>query len=47
MEYKAAKIRQNIISFKKKLRNIIESQLEVVDEIEVLDIKTNDGDEVL
>jgi cell division initiation protein len=38
VEFDAARLRKNISLFKKKLRSVIESQLEVVDEIEVLDI---------
>ncbi|MDD2203601.1 MAG: DivIVA domain-containing protein [Bacilli bacterium] len=37
-EYEAAQLRKNISVFKRKLRSVIESQLEVVDEIETLDL---------
>jgi len=37
-EYEAATLRKNILVFKRKLRSVIESQLEVVDEIETLDL---------
>lgn len=37
-EFEAARIRKNISVFKRKLRSVIESQLEVVDEIETLDL---------
>jgi len=37
-EFEAAQLRKNINVFKKKLRTVIESQLEVVDEIETLDL---------
>lgn len=40
IEYEGALLRKNIIMFKKKLRNNLEEQLRMVDEIEVLeDIK--------
>jgi cell division initiation protein len=39
VEFESARLRKNISIFKKKLRSVIESQLEVVDEIEVLDIE--------
>jgi cell division initiation protein len=39
VEYDAARLRKNISVFKRKFRAIIESQLEVVDEIEVLDLE--------
>ena len=38
LEYEASRLRKNISVFKRRLRSIIESQLEVVDEIEVLDL---------
>ncbi len=38
VEYEAARLRKNISVFKKRLRTVIESQLEVVEEIEVLDL---------
>lgn len=37
-EFEAAQLRKNINVFKRKLRSVIESQLEVVDEIETLDL---------
>lgn len=37
-EYEATQLRKNISVFKRKLRSVIESQLEVVDEIETLDL---------
>lgn len=37
-EYEATQLRKNITVFKRKLRSVIESQLEVVDEIETLDL---------
>lgn len=37
-EFEAAQLKKNITVFKKKLRTIIESQLEVVDDIETLDL---------
>lgn len=37
-EYEVSQIRKNISIFKRKLRSVIESQLEVVDEIETLDL---------
>ncbi len=37
-EFEAAQLRKNISVFKKKLRGLIESQLEVVDEIEILEL---------
>ena len=38
IEYQTNTMRKNIITFKNKLRSIIETQLEMVDDIEVLDI---------
>jgi len=37
-EYEANQLRKNISVFKRKLRSVIEAQLEVVDEIETLDL---------
>ncbi|MFA5409775.1 MAG: DivIVA domain-containing protein [Bacilli bacterium] len=37
-EYEASQIRKNISIFKRKLRSVIESQLEVVDDIETLEL---------
>ena len=33
-----AKLKQNIVTFKRRLRNIMESQLELVDDMDHLDI---------
>lgn len=37
MEYQAAVLRKNIISFKRKLRSNLEEQIRMIDDIEVLD----------
>ena len=37
IEYQASLLRKNIIMFKRKLRNNLEEQIKLVDEIEVLD----------
>lgn len=37
-EYEAAQLRKNVTVFKRKLRSVIESQLDMVDDIETLDI---------
>jgi cell division initiation protein len=38
IEYEASTIRKNISVFKRKLRGIIESQLEMIDDIEIIDL---------
>lgn len=40
VEYEASRLRRNTSLLKKKLRSILESQLEMVDEIEVLDMES-------
>ncbi|HHT38813.1 MAG TPA: DivIVA domain-containing protein [Mollicutes bacterium] len=39
VEFDASRLRKNISVFKRKLRDLIESQLEVVEEIEILDLE--------
>ena len=46
-EYEASMLRRNLKCFKRRLRDIIESQLEFVDDIEKLNYKTDDGDGML
>ncbi len=38
MEYETNNMRKNVSTFKKRLRGIVESQLEIIDDIEILDI---------
>jgi cell division initiation protein len=37
-EFEAAQLRKNVTIFKRKLRSVIESQLDMVDDIETLDL---------
>lgn len=38
------RLKRNINYFKRRLKRIIEGQLEIVDEIEEIDLRSNDGD---
>ncbi len=40
------RLRRNIKYFKRRLKRVVESQLEVIDEIEDIDIRSNDRDDI-
>ena len=43
-EQDARRLRRNVIVYKNKLKSIIETQLQIIEEIDRIDIKSDDGD---